>query len=83
MRQFRRELLLIGGALATFGLALIAGQAPAGSYTAQSSRPLEIGQGEPGSALYFPGRVDEAAVYGKALTATQVQTHYRIGSTGH
>ncbi len=65
------------------GVQVASGSITAGSYTAQSSHPLEIGQGEPGSGLYFPGRVDETAVYGSALSATQVQTHYRIGTTGH
>ena len=32
--MFRRELILAGGALATLGIALVAGQGPAGAYTA-------------------------------------------------
>ena len=31
---------------------------------------------------YFTGSIDEVAVYSKALTATQVQTHYALGSNG-
>jgi hypothetical protein len=65
------------------GVQVGSGSIAAGSYTPQNSRALEIGQGEPGSGLYFPGRVDEAAVYNHALSTTQVQTHYRIGTTGH
>jgi hypothetical protein len=52
------------------------------TYTAQTSNPLEIGQSEPGDNLYFPGRLEEAAGYGTALTATQVQHHYSVGTTG-
>ncbi len=52
------------------------------TYQAQTSNPLEIGQSEPGDNLYFPGRLEEAAVYGTALTATRVQHHYSVGTTG-
>jgi hypothetical protein len=52
------------------------------TYTAQTSNPLEIGQSEPGDNLYFPGRLEETAVYGTALTASQVQHHYSVGTTG-
>jgi fibronectin type 3 domain-containing protein len=31
---------------------------------------------------YFSGSIDEVAVYTKALTATQVQTHYALGTNG-
>ena len=53
------------------------------TYKAQTVNPLEIGQAQPGGNLYFPGRLEEAAVYGTALTAAQVQHHYSVGTTGH
>jgi N,N-dimethylformamidase beta subunit-like protein/concanavalin A-like lectin/glucanase superfamily protein len=53
------------------------------AYQAQSGNPLEIAQSEPGDNFYFPGQLEEAAVYGTALSATQVQHHYSVGTTGH
>ncbi|HEX5415421.1 MAG TPA: N,N-dimethylformamidase beta subunit family domain-containing protein, partial [Chloroflexota bacterium] len=52
------------------------------SYQPQASRPLVVGQSEPGSGFFFPGVVDEPAVYPTALTASQVQHHYLIGAVG-
>ena len=53
------------------------------SYTPQSGYAEAIGQSEPGSNFWFPGVVDEPAVYGGALSATQIQNHYSIATTGH
>src|SRR5215831_15459076 len=33
------------------------------SYTPNSTKDLTIGQGQPGSNLWYPGRLDEVAVY--------------------
>jgi len=52
-------------------------------YQPQTANPLVIGQSEPGDNWYFPGRLEEAAVYGSALSATQVQHHYSVATTGH
>ena len=52
------------------------------TYTGQSTNPLEIGQSEAGDNFYFPGQLEEAAVYGTALSLTQVQRHYSVGRTG-
>jgi len=60
---------------------LVASSAVSG-YTGQTGNVLEIGQSEPVENLYFPGQLEEAAVYGAALSATQVQRHYSVGTTG-
>jgi hypothetical protein len=52
------------------------------AYHPQTTKPLAIGQGEPGSGFFFPGVIDDAAVYGSALTASQVQTDYLLGTQG-
>ena len=59
------------------------GSAAIAGYQAQSGNPLNIGQSEVGDNFYFPGQLEEAAVYGAALGATQVQHHYSVGATGH
>src|SRR5207248_2463970 len=43
-----------------------------------STQPLNIGRG-PATGNYFSGAVDEVAIYGSALTAAQIQTHYKAG----
>jgi hypothetical protein len=63
-----------GVAAATTGVAT--------GYQAQSGNPLEIAQSDPVAILYFPGRLEEAAVYGTALSAAQVQRHYSVGTSG-
>jgi Concanavalin A-like lectin/glucanases superfamily len=61
----------------------VASGAVSAAYQPQSQYPLEIAQSEPGGNFYFPGRIDEPALYSSALTSGQVQTHYSIGTTGH
>ncbi len=51
-------------------------------YSPQTSNPLMIGLTEPGTRFWFDGRLDEAAVYSRALSAAQVLNHYRAGRTG-
>jgi hypothetical protein len=53
------------------------------AYQPQTRNPLEIAQGEPGGNAYFPGQLEEAAVYGLALSPTQIQHHYSVATTGH
>ena len=60
----------------------VASAALSGGYTPQTRNPVLIGQGESGAALYFPGQVQEAAIYSTALTPAQVQRHYSVGTTG-
>jgi PKD repeat protein len=36
-----------------------------------------------GSQPYFPGLIDEAAVYDKVLSLNQVRSHYRASAAGH
>ncbi len=36
-----------------------------------------------GSQAYFPGLIDEAAVYGKVLSLEQVRSHYRASGASH
>jgi Concanavalin A-like lectin/glucanases superfamily len=50
------------------------------TYLPQTTQPLAIGQGAPRDGFWFPGLIDQAAVYGSALTASQVQNHYLIGT---
>jgi hypothetical protein len=52
-------------------------------YQPQAGNVLEIAQGEPGDNFYFPGQLEEAALYGTALSPAQVQRHYSVGTTGH
>ena len=59
------------------------GSAVVSGYQAQAGNALEIGQSETGDNFYFPGQLEEAVVYGTALSATQVQHHYSVGTTGH
>jgi hypothetical protein len=59
------------------------GSAVVSAYQAQAGNALEIGQSETGDNFYFPGQLEEAVVYGAALSATQVQHHYSVGTTGH
>ncbi len=42
------------------------------------SSPLLLGN-ESGSSKYFTGSIDDAAVYGSALTASQIRSHYNSG----
>jgi hypothetical protein len=60
----------------------LAGTGTVTAYTPQAANPLAIGQGQPGNGFWFPGAVDEAAVYDTALSAARVQAHYRAGTTG-
>jgi hypothetical protein len=46
-----------------------------------TTNPLTIGSWN-GSGEYFSGRVDDVAVYGKALSAVQVSNHYTAGAGG-
>ena len=60
------------------------GATPSG-YVQNTQRPLRIASGRTESTptFYLPGRVDEAAVYGSALSATRVQAHFAAaGSSG-
>ena len=43
-----------------------------------TSLPIYIGS--PGSGAYFDGRIDEVALYNKALTAGQMSAHYQRGA---
>ena len=67
--------LYVNGVLAGSGKVSVA-------YQPQTTRPLAIGQGAPGSGFFFPGTIDEPAVYGSVLSASQVQNDYLIGTKG-
>ena len=49
-----------------------------------TAAPLNIGRGanDQSGAFYWPGSIDEVAVYGTALTASQVLDHYALATTG-
>lgn len=49
-------------------------------YTPQTTSAAAVGQSEPGAGFFFPGKLDEPAIYNKALTATQVANHWHTGS---
>jgi PKD repeat protein/glucose/arabinose dehydrogenase len=53
------------------------------TYGVNTARPLRIGAGanERPADYLFAGRIDEAAVYSGALSATRVQQHYSAGTT--
>jgi hypothetical protein len=51
------------------------------SYSPQTSLALVIGQSEVGTSYFFPGSVDEPAIYAVPLSASQVQNHYLVGSS--
>jgi hypothetical protein len=54
----------------------------AGAYAVNPSVPLGIGAGTyDGSTWqqYFPGSLDEVAVYGSALSSARIQAHYLVG----
>ena len=61
----------------------LAASLPAG-YLQNVQRPLRIASGNTdGAAAYFlPGRVDEVAVYGTALSAARVSAHFTAASSG-
>ena len=47
----------------------------------QCTQGTRIGNRAPGGAqnYQFPGRIDEVAIYGSALSADRIQTHYQAG----
>jgi len=63
------------------GVAVASAALPSG-YQPNTRGSVEIGQAEPGSNYYFPGQIQDAAVYTTVLSPTQVQRHYSVGTTG-
>ena len=55
----------------------------AATLSPNTARPLRIGAGATESAgdYWFPGTVDEVAVYNAALPAATVQQHYAAGTS--
>jgi hypothetical protein len=58
------------------------GSGTVSAYQPQMGGWLEFAQGEPGSNFYFPGNLQEPAVYASALTPAQIHRHYTVGTTG-
>jgi hypothetical protein len=54
-------------------------QAPATGPISTTTVPLYIGAFD-GTGSFFDGRIDEVAVYGTALTSTEVLSHYQRGN---
>lgn len=56
--------------------------AVAGAYVANTNTPLRIGAGttEAAPTLFFPGLIDEVAVYPTALSAAQIAANYAAAS---
>jgi hypothetical protein len=53
-----------------------------GALTLRTNLPLYISFGyrsDTGTSYYFTGRIDEVAVYSRALSASEVQLHYDSG----
>jgi hypothetical protein len=55
-----------------------------GTYSPNTAKPLRLAAGrtESTAAEFFPGSVDDAAVYNTALSATRVNAHYTTGKNG-
>ena len=63
----------------------LAASAGASGFLQNTVRPLRIASGatdKTAPQYYLPGRVDEVAVYGSALSATRVQAHFAAASSG-
>jgi len=60
----------------------VASTAVSSGYQSQAQAPIVIGQADSGNNFYFPGQLQEAAIYSTALSTTQVQHHYSVGTTG-
>jgi hypothetical protein len=52
---------------------------PATGSISQNSLPLCIGQTADSTGYYFNGLIDEASIYNRALTASEIQTDYAAG----
>ena len=55
---------------------------PATGLIAQNSYPVYIGQNAQTPMLNFNGLIDEVSLYNRALTASEIQTIYAVGSRG-
>ena len=55
--------------------------AASGTPNTASSFTLDIGADTPESAYYFPGSIDEVAIWNKALNATEVKQLYQRGAS--
>jgi hypothetical protein len=53
-------------------------QQPANVSLTANSQPLNVARANDDS-FHFGGRLDEVAIYGTALSATRIQTHYQTG----
>ena len=79
---------LVGTFDGTTQVLYVNGQMVASQHAVLSSNtqaPFNIGAGaneNPSPTFYWPGRVDEVAIYGAALTTDQVQAHYLLGAFG-
>src|SRR5207245_6385122 len=48
--------------------------------TATSTAPLTLGRNNVGNVDYYAGRIDEVAIYPRALSAARISAHYASGS---
>lgn len=57
--------------------------ATVGGYMANTNAPLRIGAGttETAASLFFPGTIDEVAVYNSVLTPAQIAAHYSAATS--
>jgi hypothetical protein len=55
---------------------------PATGSISQNSSPMCIGQTAQSTGYFFDGLIDEASIYNRALTASEIQTLYAAGSGG-
>jgi hypothetical protein len=60
----------------------VASAALTSAYQPQTRAAVEIGQSEPGDNYYFPGQLEEPAMYATALSPSQIQHHFSVGTAG-
>ena len=76
-------LLTSDGTAATLYVNGVPAASTALSYVANGARVLRIGEGKTEAApgYPFPGKIDDVAVYGSALSAGSASAHYQAGQT--
>jgi Concanavalin A-like lectin/glucanases superfamily len=69
------------GTTATLYVNGISAGSAAATVSVNTTRPLGIGASDAGGSWggYFPGSIDEVALYPSALSQTRVQAHYLVG----
>ena len=58
---------------------LVGSEAASGAIQTDSTLPFRIGNYSDGGGVY-PGRIDEVAIYERALSSFEIQEHWRVGT---